>query len=244
VDKNLAYEAGTSTQHLANPDVVASAYTNNVPGSGSTQLYGLDAYNSWLVLQDPPNDGTVRRVARLNFAIPAKSVSFDITHEGNAYAAFQPHPGGRATLYRVDLNDQLEPLQPAAADPVIGSGIEVLALAAAGPARAPSPDPPPTVRVSAKRKVSRASLRKQGLAVGARCSEACGVEAVLTYRGAPLGSATAQLGSAGVARIVVRLGRGAARALAGRGRRKLVLRVTATDGTGRTATARRGVVAR
>jgi Domain of unknown function (DUF4394) len=242
VDKKLAYEVGTSTQHFLNPDVVASAYTNSVAGATTTQLYGLDTYDGWVVIQDPPNEGTIKRVGRFGTPI-GTDASFDIAQDGTAYAAFQD-TAQRTKLYRVDLTAPVNAGQPAAEDPVIGKhGGAVTGLAVAPPATSPvtPADPKLTVRASAKRRVSRRSLRKRGLDVGARCSEACRLEATLSYGATTLGQATEKLGSAGFVRMRVRVGR---RALPGRGRRKLILRVTATDGSGNTATARRGVVAR
>jgi hypothetical protein len=241
VDKNLAYEVGTSTQHLLNPDVVAAAYTNNVAGATSTQLYGLDAQDNAVVIQDPPNDGTIKRVGRFGTHSIGLDASFDIAPDGSAYAAFRVNE--RATLFRVDLTAPVNAGQPAADDPVIGTGIEVTGLAIAGPAAPPATptDPKPTVGVTAKRRVSRRSLRRHGLAVGARCSEACRLTATLNHGPTTLGSATGELGSAGFVRMRLRVGK---RALPGRGRAKLVLRVTATDRSGNTATTRRGVVAR
>jgi hypothetical protein len=41
----------------ANPNVVASAYTNSVAGATATTLYGIDTDLDILVIQNPPNTG-------------------------------------------------------------------------------------------------------------------------------------------------------------------------------------------
>src|SRR5688572_353385 len=56
-DTPLAYAVGDVNQGV-NPTIVASAYTNNVPGATTTALYGIDTDRDALVLQNPPNNGT------------------------------------------------------------------------------------------------------------------------------------------------------------------------------------------
>lgn len=93
------------------PTVTASAYTNSDtdPGTGTT-LYGIDSALGVLVIQNPPNEGTLTTVGSLG--LPGESplfAGFDIFGPGNqAFAATSsdPTPGlplQTATLYDIDL---------------------------------------------------------------------------------------------------------------------------------------------
>jgi hypothetical protein len=86
-DDTIAFAAGTP--HFGeDPAVVDLAYSNNIPaGSGSpTTLYGLESNIHILVRQDPPNSGTLTKVAPFGKegALP---VGFDISPTGTAYVA-------------------------------------------------------------------------------------------------------------------------------------------------------------
>lgn len=69
VDKPLAY-ASDDVNAKVDPNITAAAYINSVAGATSTQLYGIDYDLDVLVLQNPPNDGTLRTIGKLgvNFA--------------------------------------------------------------------------------------------------------------------------------------------------------------------------------
>ncbi|MDZ8263852.1 DUF4394 domain-containing protein [Nostoc sp. ChiQUE01b] len=69
VDKTLAY-ATDDVNATADPNITAVGYTNSVAGATSTQLFGIDYDLDVLVLQNPPNDGTLRTIGKLgvNFA--------------------------------------------------------------------------------------------------------------------------------------------------------------------------------
>jgi len=69
VDTPLAY-ATDDVNAKVDPNVTAVAYINSVAGATSTQLYGIDYDLDVLVLQNPPNDGTLRTIGNLgvNFA--------------------------------------------------------------------------------------------------------------------------------------------------------------------------------
>ena len=108
VDTNLAY--GAADAHFgADPLVVANAYTNNLAGATSTTLYGIDAALDVLVIQNPPNNGTLATVGALGFDAGGPT-AFDIAGSSNAaFAALTPDAGatsfcsidlatGRATL--------------------------------------------------------------------------------------------------------------------------------------------------
>lgn len=106
VDASTAY-AGGDPNFAAVPDVVASAYTNNIAGALTTTLYNLDANLNILSTQNPPNNGTLNTVGPLG--VDAQEVAgFDIaSSDGTAFAAFVVKQGKRkkfrATLYTINL---------------------------------------------------------------------------------------------------------------------------------------------
>ncbi|MBD2772321.1 DUF4394 domain-containing protein [Iningainema sp. BLCCT55] len=82
-------------------NITASAYTNNVAGATSTQLYNIDYDQDILVLQNPPNAGTLRTVGSLgvNFApIGGFDIFTDAQGNNTAYAL------SGTTLYTINLS--------------------------------------------------------------------------------------------------------------------------------------------
>lgn len=81
--------------------ITASAYTNAVAGTTSTQLYSLDAAGGQVYLQDPPNNGTLTAPIALGGTF-AGANGFDIDARNNtAYAALTS--AGSTALYTVPL---------------------------------------------------------------------------------------------------------------------------------------------
>lgn len=84
------------------PDIVAEAYTNSFPPSPrtpppGTTLYGIDRSSDSLVIQSPPNDGTLSPVGSLG--VDFGDGGFDIVSPQNiAYAA------SGSTLYSINLS--------------------------------------------------------------------------------------------------------------------------------------------
>lgn len=102
-DGTLAY-AGGDTNAGANPNVVASAYTNNVPGAGSTTLYGIDSNLDILVTQIQPNAGTLNTVGPLGVLFTGL-VGFDISGVTGTAFASSADPGiGETLFYTIDLS--------------------------------------------------------------------------------------------------------------------------------------------
>ncbi|MGF1514448.1 MAG: DUF4394 domain-containing protein [Elainellaceae cyanobacterium] len=99
VDGDLAFAVGDANAG-ANPTVTAAAYTNAVAAPSTTQLYDIDAALDTLLLQNPPNDGTLVTIGDLGFDFDTVG-GFDIVSaaEGNntAFAVSD------STLYSVDL---------------------------------------------------------------------------------------------------------------------------------------------
>jgi hypothetical protein len=85
--------------------VTAAAYTNSVAGAGTTTLYVLDTQNDRLLIQDPPNNGTLNPVGALGMIGDVQGVSgFDIN--GRTNAAFAAVTIGAATtseLHSINL---------------------------------------------------------------------------------------------------------------------------------------------
>ena len=99
VDGMLAFAEGDVNEGV-NPNVTAAAYTNSFDGTTSTQLYDIDTLLNSLVLQDPPNDGTLVTVGDLGVDFDTLG-GFDIVSAiDGENAAFTVSDG---TLYRIDL---------------------------------------------------------------------------------------------------------------------------------------------
>ena len=84
------------------PNVTAAAYVNNVDGTSVTTLYDIDATTDQLVIQNPPNDGTLVAVGPLGVNAAADA-AFDISSLDNtAFAGLTV--GGVSSLYSVNLS--------------------------------------------------------------------------------------------------------------------------------------------
>jgi len=89
------------------PSVVGSAYTNSFAGATATTLYGIDPASDSLVIQNPPNDGTLAAVGTgLGVGNITDVVGFDILAQAgstNAGFAALTTNGTSSGLYSVDL---------------------------------------------------------------------------------------------------------------------------------------------
>lgn len=108
IDAGLAY-AGGDPGFSSAPAVAACAYTNsdNDPLTG-TELFNIDAARDVLVLQNPPNAGTLNTVGPLGVNA-AEVAGFDIAvSTGTAYASMVLIQGKRRTtraaLFSIDLS--------------------------------------------------------------------------------------------------------------------------------------------
>jgi hypothetical protein len=102
VDGNLAYNAGDSGFGM-NPNIVASAYTNNFAGATSTTLYNVDSLRDALVIQNPPNAGGLVTVGFLGTDV-TDMAGFDISGStGIAYMTIRDANLARSTFWKVDL---------------------------------------------------------------------------------------------------------------------------------------------
>ena len=105
-DGTLAYAAGDPNA-AANPNIVASAYTNSFGGATATTLYDLDSSLDTLVIQNPPNSGTLNTVVGAGLGINAQGpAGFDIqalTGGGNAAFAALSTNGADSSFYTINL---------------------------------------------------------------------------------------------------------------------------------------------
>jgi uncharacterized protein DUF4394 len=109
---------------LSATGISGAAYTNSQVGAATTTLYDLNTAADTLVVQNPPNAGTVTRVGALG--VNASDVNgFDVTADGAAVAALQVGSAPSA-LYCVDLGTGRATLAGR-----IGSGVLVTAFAVA-----------------------------------------------------------------------------------------------------------------
>ncbi|WP_428307218.1 DUF4394 domain-containing protein [Lacipirellula sp.] len=101
VATDLAY--GPSDPNFGvDPNVVSSAYSNNIPTATTSQLYGIDSGLDILVTQ-ANNTGTLGTVGPLGVNVVGAG-GFDISGtSGIAYAAFQPANSAQSSLYTINL---------------------------------------------------------------------------------------------------------------------------------------------
>lgn len=109
IDAGLAY-AGGDPNFATIPGVVACAYdsNDNNPATTGTTLYNIDATRDILVIQNPPNAGTLNTVGGLGVDI-TDVAGFDISgNTGIAYAGLVVKDGSkkrlRTTLFTVNLS--------------------------------------------------------------------------------------------------------------------------------------------
>lgn len=117
------------------PGVVASAYTNSMAGATSTTLYNFDLARRAVVIQSPPNDGTLA----VNIHLPESTdfsdlTSLDIspdTHKG--FLATREKGAIRSQLYEIDftaktvtLNGTIGVLDQVSALAIVPGGIKPL----------------------------------------------------------------------------------------------------------------------
>ncbi len=104
---NLRVDVGSGVTCLdgligSDSSVTASAYTNNFNTAANTTLYGIDVESDRLVIQNPPNDGTIVGVGALNTGADVSDAQMDIEGQSSqALAALTIN--GTAALFQVDL---------------------------------------------------------------------------------------------------------------------------------------------
>jgi hypothetical protein len=102
-DTGLAYDAADPNVGV-DPAIVAVAYTNNVPGAATTQLYGIDSGLDVLVTLTPdPDQGVVTTVGPLGVNTNDQA-GMTIAGDGTAYITITQAGDNRSTMYTVDLS--------------------------------------------------------------------------------------------------------------------------------------------
>jgi len=230
VDGVLTY-ATTDAGNGMVPQVVGSAYANSVRGATTTQLFDIDVARDALVLQNPPNNGTLVTVGLLGVDAQGDA-GFDIaSSDGMAWAALRVPGQGGSGLYRISLTTGAATLVGR-----IGGGVAVTGLAALGAAQADTSAPTlALVKLATTR--TAGALAGGGLRVRVSCNEACTFTARLLLGNRVVGSATATTDVTGSVPLRIRLSSAGATTLRSRGSASLVLRVTAADAAGNNATA-------
>lgn len=108
-DLALHYAAGDPNFGVS-PNVSGSAYSNNFPTATSTTLYGIDFNTDALVIQNPPNDGTLTTVGGLGLDT-SDLVGFDIqSRSGTGFASLTAPFSPFSQLYTIDLGTGLATL--------------------------------------------------------------------------------------------------------------------------------------
>ena len=100
-DGVLAYLTGDAN-FGATPSVVGAAYTNSFPGTATTTLYDIDSALDILVMQNPPNAGSLVTVGPLGFDTSAE-VAFDISRLNQAFASLTAPLGTSSGLFTINL---------------------------------------------------------------------------------------------------------------------------------------------
>ena len=111
---------------------MGSAYTNNFVGALTTTLYDIDSSLDILVIQNPPNNGSLNTVGALGFNT-SDLVGFDISSAGIALASLTAPAGNASQLFTINLATGA-----AALVGTIGGGVPLTSLAAA-PSVVPEP---------------------------------------------------------------------------------------------------------
>ncbi len=101
VDGSLAYSL-SDVNAGANPNIVAAAYINNFAGALTTTLYGIDSALDTLVIQNPPNAGTLVTVGSLGVNTSALA-AFEVLQGGQAFAALTDPNELTSGLYSINL---------------------------------------------------------------------------------------------------------------------------------------------
>ena len=223
VDTNLAYAPGDPGAGT-NPSVAGSGYTNSFAGATSTTLYDIENARHALVIQNPPNDGTLTTVGALGTTNNA--VAFDIGEGNVGYAVFNGEQN-RQNLSRIDLSNGHA---TQATNFFIGTDQPLVGLAAAGTVADDNTAPDESIALSSTQ------LRERLLAVGVRmsvaCNEACTATAAVTYAGRSSGLNGAVVsGGPGRSTLTVALNQRTRDAIR-RANVRLTVRITVIDGAG------------
>ena len=244
-DGNLQYAAGDAGAGTT-PSVIAAAYTNSVAGATSTTLYDIDAARDALVIQNPPNDGTLNTVGALGVDVTGPG-GFDISPFTNsAFAALRRAGQTNPELFEINLqNGNATAVGPIA--PQLSS--RATAATPVGPivsiGQVASDNSPPAVSIALSSTQLENRLLTKGIVMTVACDEACSASTTATLGGSNVGSGEGQvLASAGLARVTIPLSETAKSRLRRPGTVRLTGAVTVRDSAGNTITTNRFIRSR
>jgi|GEM_PF-688548 len=179
INYRIAFATGThgagspdGALNPGDPTVVASAYTNSTFSAtrpGTTTLYALDAATDQVLVQAPPNAGTLTLPKPLGVDIGPQT-GFDIAGFGNTgYMVTTPAGRGGAVLYEVNVTTgatrELGPVATGSLVRSIGTPrLTVTGLAARQETAAPRVNTPPALSVVATTNRPRPGQRAAYLA--------------------------------------------------------------------------------
>lgn len=87
---------------LTQSGVAGAAYTNSFAGTTTTALYVINGATDQLLLQSPPNDGTLNGIGPLG-TDTGSLTGFDIRGANTAFASLTAVGAASSGLYRIDL---------------------------------------------------------------------------------------------------------------------------------------------
>lgn len=104
INPNTALVISDTNLNGAATGVGAAAYINSYAGATLTVLYDLDAVSDTLLVQNPPNNGTLALVGALGVNA-TDAIGFDILASGGVNTAFATlQAGGVTGLYTINLD--------------------------------------------------------------------------------------------------------------------------------------------
>ncbi len=110
INVDTGFVTTDGTLNPGTPQVVAVAYKQSFPATTATQLLDIDLATNSLLLQNPPNDGTLTTIGALDPTLTFSNVAgFDIGggDDGLSLGALQPTGSTQSVLYRMNLKTGL-----------------------------------------------------------------------------------------------------------------------------------------
>lgn len=236
----LQYAAGDPGAG-SSPSIIAGGYTNRVPGATSTSLYDIDQARDALVVQDPPNAGTLKTVGALGVDVSGPG-GFSIAPSGVAYAALRRTGQSNPELFTINLASGAATSRGAIAPRPANARTQpaaspVVAITALGPVA--DDRTPPSIVEDLSSTLLETTLLRRGLPIKVACDEACSVvaSAHVSNTGTSLGVGNgAVVGDAGSVDVSIPLS-ASARALVRRpGTLRISVQTTVKDSAGNTRT--------
>ncbi len=144
----------------AGPVLAGAGYINSFAGTTTTALYVINVANGSLMLQSPPNNGTLVPVGPLGVALDVGGAAgLDVQFAGGANAALAAlRVGGNTGLYRINLDTGAATLVGAVGGNPVLNGLAVVGA----PVLAPPPPQAAVVALTADNRLLRFSVANPG----------------------------------------------------------------------------------